>query len=646
MKQRYATIAACLLLLLVQACSVSRQVAPENGLQNIGEISVTCPDAARYLPGYPSFDDHETFFNDSLMYRRGIAVRESERGRQALVDVASSLNFYLERFGAAMGVELSREATPATARYLETAYLFARNGIANAKKVFHRQRPYSYFGESSASIEEERNLGTFTSYPSGHSVRAWMVALALSSIDEQHQYDILRTGYELGQSRVIAGFHYQSDVDAARLAAGVAFARLASDGEFFKLMNLAREELANARNIPSREDDGYILEKEVVFSRHNIRSPLSAPGSDLSRVTPYQWVDWGVATAYLTERGGRIERKMGGWFHDTLPLADTLDANNSLIYSNSKQRTIKTAENFISGFSKNLPLRHIYHNDSMDPLFNPAYPVMNDGLRKKIFADMNAFGGVEGTEDEPFSGILAAVGSISDEIRFMEEVIGFKDSPYAKEKGLEHLPLDEMSIILKAGEEPAMDGGYKLVNRIADALVLQYYETGKVFGKEIPLEDVRRIGKVKTVYDEVLFANRTTAVIVSNPLVRYIREELCRADRKFTFLCGHDSNIASISAALGLKLPETVNAVEFTSPIGSKIVLRKFRKGDSEFIDVELVYAAVSQLRENQAINPENPPMVLPVDITGLTRNEDGYYRFEDVLGRFDEVMTEYGNLM
>lgn len=392
-------------------------------------------------------------------------------------------------------------------------------------------------------------------------------------------------------------------------------------------------------------DTGYILESEVVFSRHNIRSPLSGPGSELSQVTPYDWVDWGVGTAYLTERGGRIEQKMGNWFRENLSIFTSVDKDNSLIYSNSKQRTIKTAENFLACFNKDLPLFYLYRDDRMDPLFNPAYPVMNEDFEKKIITDMNEIGAVPGTEEEPYKGILAAVENLSGDIRFMEEVIGFKDSPFAREKKIEHLPLKEMSIILTKGEEPAMKGDYKLVNSIADALVLQYYETEKAFGKDISFEDMRRIGKVKTVYDEVLFANHTTAVLVSNPLVEKLKDELTSPKRKFTFLCGHDSNIASITAALEMKLPETVNAIEHTSPIGSKIVFRKFKKDDTEYIDVNLVYAAVSQLRETQEISLATPPVILPIEFEGLSRNEDGYYSLDDVISRFDRTIAEFHSI-
>ena len=393
-------------------------------------------------------------------------------------------------------------------------------------------------------------------------------------------------------------------------------------------------------------DDGYCLEDEVVFSRHNIRSPLSTSGSELSLVTPYKWVDWGVEAAHLTERGGRIEQKMGEWFRaDLKAFASLLDSDNTLFYSNSKQRTIKTGEKFIDGFSPGLQLYYRFKDDSMDPLFNPAYPFMNARLQEKILADMNAIGDVAGTSEEPYKGIFAAIGKITDEIHYMEEVIGFKDSPYAGGT-MEHLPLDKMSIVLAEGKEPGMTGDYKLVNSIADALVLQYYETGKEFKNDpVSVDDIRRIGKVKTIYDEVLFANHTTAVLVSNPLVRKIKDEILDSSRKFTFLCGHDSNIASITAALGIKLPETTGAVEFTSPIGTKIVFRKYRKGESLFMDAHIVYASVSQLRETCPISIQNPPVILPIDFEGLSRNMDGYYRLEDIMGRFDNTITEFENL-
>ena len=53
---------------------------------------------------------------------------------------------------------------------------------------------------------------------------------------------ILARGYMYGESRVIAGYHWQSDVDAGRLAASAALARLHADKRFMRLLRKAKRE--------------------------------------------------------------------------------------------------------------------------------------------------------------------------------------------------------------------------------------------------------------------------------------------------------------------------------------------------------------------------------------------------------------------
>ncbi len=72
------------------------------------------------------------------------------------------------------------------------------------------------------------------SYPSGHTTLGWTTALILCEIDPAAQDALLKKGFEYGQSHVIAGFHWQSDVDAARVVAGAAFARLHTSKAYLK----------------------------------------------------------------------------------------------------------------------------------------------------------------------------------------------------------------------------------------------------------------------------------------------------------------------------------------------------------------------------------------------------------------------------
>ena len=54
-------------------------------------------------------------------------------------------------------------------------------------------------------------------------------------------------GYDFGQSRVICGVHWQSDVDAGRLIGAAVVARLHADPVFRVQLDEAKRELAAAR---------------------------------------------------------------------------------------------------------------------------------------------------------------------------------------------------------------------------------------------------------------------------------------------------------------------------------------------------------------------------------------------------------------
>lgn len=228
-------------------------------------------------------------------------------------------------------------------------------------------------------------------------------------------------------------------------------------------------------------------------------------------------------------------------------------------------------------------------------------------------------------------------------LTLMEEVLDMAQSPAAK-NDTTHFWYDDVQLKIEKDSEPKMTGGYTLANSVADALVLQCYESESMtaFGHELTTEQWRAICGVKEVYDGLLFTSHAAAVNLAYPLVSRIREELGRSDRKFMFLCGHDSNLASIGAALRMNYPETENALELHTPIGSKLVFEKWNDGTEDYVGVNLVYQAVSQLQGRTLLSPSAPPMVRPVTIEGLTANSDGLYRLADVDARMAEAMAEY----
>ena len=386
----------------------------------------------------------------------------------------------------------------------------------------------------------------------------------------------------------------------------------------------------------------YELKEVVVMSRHNIRSPISSGSAAYQRVTPHSWFAWSSPNSQLSLRGGVLETEMGQFFRKwvveegLLPDNYRLTGEEVLFYANSRQRTFATAKYFSAGFLPfaNVEITHKYDEDKMDPVFTPQFTKMNDTYRQQVIDEMQAMHG----------GPQAWMAAQQKTIDLMEELLDMAHSPAALQGDTTHFWYDDVQFKIEKGDEPKMTGGYTLVNSVADALVLQCYESENFapFGHELTMEQWRAIGAVKVVYDGLLFTTHSAAVNLAYPLVSRIREELNNSDRKFMFLCGHDSNLASIGAALDLQFPETENALELHTPIGSKLVFEKWSDGLEDYVAINLVYQSVQQLQDRTLLSPDVPPMVLPVTVEGLTANTDGLYRLADLDAHIANAMTEY----
>lgn len=398
---------------------------------------------------------------------------------------------------------------------------------------------------------------------------------------------------------------------------------------------------------PQSFKERYTLKEVVILSRHSIRSPLSTNGSALSRLTPHQWINWTSASSELTLQGGVLETMMGQYFRKWL-VDEGLFKENAVpttdevnFYANSMQRTIATAQYFSSGFMPlaNVRVNHRYNASKMDPVFCPRLTKVSDAFCQEALKQIAAMGGKK--------GIVGINEKLKDSYAVTAKVLDLKDSPACKSG--ETCAFDDYNtqFIFKLYDEPKMKGSLKLANSASDAFILQYYEEPDAkkaaFGHDITLSDWEKIAKIKDVYGDVLFTAPIVAANVAHPLLVYLNDELNSAGRKFTFLCGHDSNIASVDAALGVDDYELPNSIEKKTPIGSKVVFEKWAdKSGKEFVAVNIVYQTTDQLRGLKMLSLDNPPMVYSLKLKGLTANADGLYTFEDVNGRFIEAIRAY----
>ena len=399
----------------------------------------------------------------------------------------------------------------------------------------------------------------------------------------------------------------------------------------------------NVRTTLSR--DGFTLKEAVVLSRHGIRSPLSGAGSALDTMTPHEWFNWSSEASQLSVRGGTLETAMGQYFRKWFESEKLFEPNyqpkdsSVRIYANSKQRTIATARFFEAGLLPVGESRVEYHSkyDTMDPVFNPVLTYMSDDYAKDCVEKIH----------EKFDKKLSELKGNYD---LISKVLEIDKSEAVKNGSFKGFAADDNVFSLEKDKEPAVSGSLKTGCQISDALVLQYYEEKDpikaAFGKKLSDKDWEKIAEIKDVYGDALFTFPEIAVNAAHPLLEEMKRELTTEDRKFTFLCGHDSNLISVLTSLEAEDYELPDAIEKKTPIGSKLVLCKWVNGSGEeFVSLDLVYQKTEQLRDIDLLSSDNPPAIYTISLKGLSAEKEGLYKESDVLDRFEKAIDAYDSL-
>ena len=207
------------------------------------------PDMMKFLPGPPD-STSVAFMNDVSHYYWGKEMRKDpERAAQATRDAVYGLETILTEFEEAFGMKLSKEDTPEIYKVLLEGTSTCDSICTKAKREYMRRRPFMVFNEPTLYPEDEPALRLNGSYPSGHTLLGWSSALLMMEINPDRATEILARGYRYGENRLVVGAHWQSDTDAARLAASAAYARLHTSERFLEQMKKAREEYQQLKGI-------------------------------------------------------------------------------------------------------------------------------------------------------------------------------------------------------------------------------------------------------------------------------------------------------------------------------------------------------------------------------------------------------------
>jgi acid phosphatase (class A) len=200
------------------------------------------PDMLKWCPAPPDTVGAH-FAYDIIQYMWGKEMRNNkERADIAIRDAVYGLDCIIREFSEPFGLQISKEETPEIYKVLRDATATCDSICTLPKKYYMRRRPFMRMNESTLYPSDEPHLRKNGSYPSGHTILGWSSALLLSEINPDRADTLLARGYMYGESRVIVGAHWQSDVDAGRLAASAAYAKLHTSERFLEQMRLARQE--------------------------------------------------------------------------------------------------------------------------------------------------------------------------------------------------------------------------------------------------------------------------------------------------------------------------------------------------------------------------------------------------------------------
>lgn len=213
------------------------------------------PDLIKCLPPPPDTIGTD-FANDVMRYMWGKTMRnDSVRAAIAYRDAVWTYDALFAEFDVPFGLKISKDGTPEIYKCLVNSLSTIDQTRVEPKAFYKRKRPFERFREHMLTVYEEQYLSGEGSYPSGHSQRGYAVALLLSEINPENADTIMARGFMYGESRVIVGAHWQSDVDMSRLGSAIGLARLHTSQAFLEQLGKAQAEFKRLTGKLSPTDD-------------------------------------------------------------------------------------------------------------------------------------------------------------------------------------------------------------------------------------------------------------------------------------------------------------------------------------------------------------------------------------------------------
>lgn len=377
----------------------------------------------------------------------------------------------------------------------------------------------------------------------------------------------------------------------------------------------------------------YELTQVLILSRHNIRAPIIYENI-LTRATNKTWPIWHTNNGNLTTKGRQLEIYIGSYFRSWFDKMGLLrqdkcpDSNKVYVYANNQQRTIATAQSFITGAFPDCLVKTFYRSDMSEGEFDPIFAT--------VITDNSAE--FKRQAKSAMSEKLAHL-DLAEAYKQVSTILDFNNSTLCKKDKLCDLASYPNTMIINAGKEPFVFGPLGLATNVVDVFDLQYYEGFAIkdvaWGTISTPEQWKTLNKIKNGYYAVAFTTKIVASNIAKPLLKYIDLHFVQRRKiegsKLLIMFGHDSNIASVMSALDFSSYQLPEQYEKT-PIGGKLLFQRWhnKKTNKDYLKVEYIYPSTSQLRNGTVLTLNNPLKQVTLSLKNCPIDGNGFCQWED----------------
>lgn len=211
---------------------------------------------------------------DDRIFRQTRALEGSPRWTLATLDADLRPGPFLRGFSCASGFRIDASEAPHLVQLLTLMGKAESVRTSEEKHFWSRPRPFTG-NESPICVPRDAHLAQSPAYPSGHTIAGYSTALVLSALLPERKAELLQRGRVIGESRIVCGVHWASDVAAGYQAAGAFAVATLQNPAIRALMPAARAELL-AMQKKGDKPDAARCAAEADAAAH---SPFTAPVS-------------------------------------------------------------------------------------------------------------------------------------------------------------------------------------------------------------------------------------------------------------------------------------------------------------------------------------------------------------------------------